>query len=116
MLEIPDLLVDYRFVKKKPIEPSNCPRQELGVRWLRELYRDDPRGFLKEWTKLESAYLQAVEKYQEPTTAPSEWDGKGSCPTCKREPEAPVEDLSRWKLDEMSQEIIARLKGTAHAQ
>jgi len=100
-LEIPDLLVDYRFVRKKPIEPKDCPRQEVGVRWLRELYRDNPRSFLAEWTKLEGEYLRANTRHQEllleqakredrevapVVSAPSEWDGKGACPVCKREP------------------------------
>jgi hypothetical protein len=90
----PALLQEMRWVYDNSEEPRPCPVKELRFRALRTMYRDDFLKFRDRLEKLESdllGYKKAKEmaKLQEARpNVPSEWNGKGACPVCKR---APVE-------------------------
>jgi hypothetical protein len=56
ILDPPGLLLDYRWVQENPQEPVPCPWQEEPLRNLRSFYKDNPRGFLEQMVRLETAY------------------------------------------------------------
>lgn len=86
----PELHVLMQAVQEFPIEPPDCPEEEIKLRGLRNTWANNYSKFWNDLQKLEVEWLQYKAKrlnpHQAPTTVLSEWDGKGPCPTCKREP------------------------------
>lgn len=102
---IPALLQEMRWVYDNPHEPNPCPQDQMMFRALRGMYRDDYMKFRDRLEKMEVEFLQwKTAALASSTKSPSEWDGKGPCPTCKHEPVP--EDMVQWKLEELLEEPI----------
>lgn len=92
---MPEQLLLYRVVMDNPIHPNPCPPEEMCLLGIRSLFTEKPAEYWRQRTALETAYeerkkaeaMLKAKEFQAPTSAVhSEWDGKGLCPTCKREP------------------------------
>lgn len=94
-----DLLRQYRAVRDNPEAEMPVPYGEEILIGLRELYKTRWHIFNDKHTALEIAFEEQkaaasrareaeARKLAAPSqpSAPSEWDGKGPCPSCKREP------------------------------
>lgn len=96
----PDLLMQYEAVKDYPLEPNPVPTGEVCLIGIRKLYHEKNNVFTdklhqltmshQEWRLAQerARILEAEAKLKEAeprTNVPSDWDGKGACPTCKRE-------------------------------
>lgn len=99
---LPELLMNYRVVVDHPVLPEKdqCPPEEVCLTGIRTLYHNQNHIFQDRHSRLEVAFQEAKAseanarakeaeskiKEKAPATVLSEWDGKGPCPTCKREP------------------------------
>src|ERR1017187_3369109 len=94
-MEQPEMLVMMRAVQEFPMEPEFCPRDEVCLRGLRNMWANQYLKFKEDLDKRETEWLQYKLARHAPKVqaiARSEWDGKGECPTCKRGPEEVVSD------------------------
>lgn len=111
---ISDLLMQYQAVADHPTAPDPLPPDEVCLTGIRELYlakwhifsdrHKSMENAFKEWQtaeanrKAKEAELELARlSPQAPTTVLTEWDGKGPCPTCKREPLDPETVAARQR-------------------
>lgn len=64
------------LVVMQAVAISQAPQTEMGQAY-RRVYLENPVGFLREMNRLEAAYWSGKKNV--------DWDGKGVCPTCKRQ-------------------------------
>ena len=85
---MPDLLLDMRVVQEWPLAINPIPVDEVRLNGLRQMYANDYLKFRDRLDKLEVEWMQLKRAKLESTSvkSPSEWSGKGACPTCKRGP------------------------------
>lgn len=91
---LPEQLLLYRVVMDNPDHPRPCPPEEQCLIGIRAMFVDKPQEYWRQRTALETAYeerklaeirLKEKEAQAQAPSALSSWDGKGPCPTCKRE-------------------------------
>ena len=76
-------------------EIGRVPSPQVRALWFEA--QKDPTAFT-------AKYLPLLIKGRSLPTAQMEWDGKGTCPTCKREPDRPL------PMDAGTERVLAAIK------